>query len=77
MKRTTIILPDEMEARLRREARRRQTSMAEIAREALTAYLPPPTEGRLSFTAIGESEEDDTAARAEEIVAELISRRHP
>lgn len=77
MKRTTVALPDDLEARLRREARRRGTSMAEVARELLNAQLPPEPEGRLSFTAVGESEHDDTAANAEEVVAELIARRHP
>jgi len=39
MKRTTIMLPDEVDARLRLEARRRGTSIAEVAREAIEKEL--------------------------------------
>lgn len=77
MKRTTVILPDEIEARLRREARRRGTSIAEVAREALAAYLPTPPQGRLGFTAISEADAGDLSERVDEIVSEEIARRHP
>ena len=35
------MLPDDIDDRLRLEARRRGTSIAEIAREAIEAQLPP------------------------------------
>lgn len=77
MRRTSITLPDDVEDRLRREARRRGASIAEVVREAIAAYLPTPPERRLSFTAVGESGEDDLSERVDEIVAEEIARRHP
>lgn len=40
MKRTTIMLPDGLDARLRLESRRTGASIADIAREALERHLP-------------------------------------
>jgi hypothetical protein len=39
MKRTTVKISDELDARLRHEAKRRQTTISEITREALEAHL--------------------------------------
>lgn len=50
--------------------------MAEIAREAIEAYLPEPPEGTLSFAAIGESDSDNASGRVDELVAEAIERKH-
>jgi hypothetical protein len=78
MKRTTIMLPDTLDARLRREARRRGVSIADVARHAIERDLPePPTNGALSFFAIGAGSPVDGSARAEELVSEAIGRRHP
>ncbi len=76
MKRTTIMLPDELDARIRREARRRGVSIADIAREAIERHVPaPPTSGRLGFFAIGDGEPVDASERVDELVGESI-RRH-
>lgn len=75
MKRTTIMLPDEVDARLRHEARRRGTSIAEVAREAIEKELPSQGDGRLSFFAIGEGSPSDASERVDELVAESVHRR--
>lgn len=77
MKRTTIVLPDEVDAQLRYEARRRGVSMTELAREAITAYLvEPPGEGRdLSIFDLGEGDVD-SASNIDHYVAEAIERHH-
>lgn len=70
MKRTTIYLEPELEARLKAETLRQKRSMAELVREALSEYLqrsqPAPPPGAGAFA----SGEQDTADRAEELLAE-------
>ncbi|MBA2496596.1 MAG: CopG family transcriptional regulator [Acidimicrobiia bacterium] len=40
MRRTTVLLPDDVDARLRHEATRRGTSLGALIREALTERFP-------------------------------------
>ena len=75
VKRTTIMLPDEVDARLRLEARRRGSSIADVAREAIERQLPPPTEGSLSFFSIGGGSPRDASERVDELVAKAVARR--
>jgi hypothetical protein len=76
VKRTTIMLPDDVDARLRHEARRRGVSIADVAREALDRHLPPPpAEGRLSFFAVGDGSPPDASERVDEFVREAVARR--
>lgn len=72
MKRTTISIPEEMAGAMAREARRRGTSVSMIAREAIAARLGLASDEPrdLPFAAIGRSGSEDTAARAEEILAQ-------
>ncbi len=78
VKRTTIMLPDTLDTRLRREARRRGVSIAELTRGALERELPEPEHNRaLSFFAIGAGGPGDAAAHAKEHVGRAIDRRHP
>jgi hypothetical protein len=78
MKRTTIMLPDDLDARLRHEARRRGVSIADVARRAIDEQLPEPTRnGALSFFAIGAGGPPDAARRAEDFVGSAIGHRHP
>lgn len=76
MKRTTVVLPDELAELLALERRRRNLSTAEIVRQALAAYLRG--EGaqpkRLRFVGLGRSGCHDTAQRAEEILAQEWGR---
>jgi hypothetical protein len=78
VKRTTIMLPDTLDARLRREARRRGVSIADVTRSALERELPEsPQGGALSFFAIGPGGPPDAAEHAEDLVGKAIRRRHP
>jgi hypothetical protein len=78
MRRTTIMLPDDLDARLRHEARRRGVSIADVTRQALERQLPEPArEGSLSFFAIGPGGPADAARRAEDLVGDAVDRRHP
>lgn len=75
MKRTTIMLPEDVDARLRHEARRRGVSMADVAREAIEHHLPAPNEtGRLSFFAVGDGSPADASERVDEFVGKAIAR---
>ncbi|MBI4494745.1 MAG: CopG family transcriptional regulator [Chloroflexi bacterium] len=76
MKRTTVTLPDEIAVVLEREARRRGTSVSEVTRQALMAYLglPSAEPRRLPFVALGHSGHRHTARDAEEILAEEWGR---
>jgi predicted transcriptional regulator len=67
MKRTTFSLPDDLNAALEREARRRRRSRSEIAREALRAHLHVKTGERrvIPFAGIGRSGGGRPAAELE------------
>lgn len=76
MKRTTVMLPDELEARLRLEARRRGVPVAEVVREAVERHLPAPEPGRpLAFFAVGEGGPADASERVDEYVQRAVRRR--
>lgn len=71
MKRTTILLPDDLAALVEHERRRRGLSTAAIVREAVAAHLSTvPAPRRLRIASLGRSGRSDGAARAEEILAE-------
>ena len=76
MKRTTIMLSEEVEARLRLEARRRGVPIAEVVREAVERHLPAPKPGRpLSFFGVGEGGPADASERVDEYVQRAVRRR--
>jgi hypothetical protein len=76
MKRTTVMLPDDLDTRLRREARRRGVAVAEVVREAVARHVPAPEPGRpLSFFAVGDGVVDG-GERVDEHVAEVVRHRH-
>jgi hypothetical protein len=69
MKRITIVVPDELNALLQEERRRRDVPAAEVVRDALEAYLVKKDEPRrLSFAALGRSGRHDISERVEEIL---------
>ena len=75
MRRTTVKISEELDARLRHEAERRGTTISEVTREALEAYLS--TGGRrrrLSAAAAGASGQHDVSTRIEEILREEWGR---
>lgn len=70
------MFPDEVEARLRLEARRRGVPIAEVVREAVERHLPAPEAGRpLSFFAIGGGGPPDASERVDEYVGRAVGRR--
>jgi predicted transcriptional regulator len=70
MQRTTVKLPDELDARLRHEARRRGTTVSDLTREAIEAHLGGArTRRRLMAAAAGASGHADISERIEEILA--------
>jgi hypothetical protein len=75
MKRTTIMLPDKVDARLRLEARSRGVSLAEVARELIEQGLEAPRRRRkLSFIGAGESDTPgDLSERADDYLAEIYT----
>ncbi len=72
MKRTTISLPDDMAGWLARDARRRSTSVSEVAREIFSAHfgLNSHEPRRLPFESLGRSGFHDTAENIKKILAE-------
>lgn len=77
MKRTTVMLPDDVNARLRIEARMRGVSVAEIVREAVVLHLPTDAPGgRLSFFASGEGGPADASELVDEHVRNVVVERH-
>lgn len=67
MKRTTVKLPDELDLRLRQEARRRRTTISEVTREAIAEHLGGAKRNLLAAAA-GRSGRRDVSERIEEIL---------
>lgn len=69
MKRTTVKLPDELDARLRHEAQRRAMTVSDLTREAIQAHLGAPRHPRRLLAAgAGRSGARDISERIEEIL---------
>src|SRR6478735_4226344 len=74
MQRTTVKLPDELDARLRHEAKRRGITVSELTREAIAAHLGERRDRRRLLAAgAGASGRSDVSERIEEILAEELS----
>jgi len=69
MQRTTVKLPDDLDARLRHEAQRRGRTVSEITREAIEAHLGARGSRRLLAAGAGASGRDDISERIDEILA--------
>lgn len=69
MRRTTVKLPDDLDARLRHEAERRGVTVSELTREAIEEHLGA-RRGRRKLLAAGagRSGEGDISYRIEEIL---------
>jgi predicted transcriptional regulator len=74
MKRTTVKLPDELDAQLRLEARRRGMTISELTREAIESHLANGGRRRLLGAAAGNSGRSDIAQRMEELLREEFGR---
>jgi predicted transcriptional regulator len=69
MRRTTVKLPDDLDARLRHEAQRRGVTIADVTRAALEEHLGVGRRRRLGARAAGHSGRSDVSGRIEEIIA--------
>ena len=67
MVRTTVKLPEELDARLRHEAQRRNITISALTREAIESHLGPGR--RLGAAAAARSGRVDVSERIEEILA--------
>lgn len=74
MRRTTVKLPDDLDARLRHEAERRGTTISELTREAIEAHLGGSrTRRRLLAAGAGASGHGAISERIEEILAAEVA----
>ncbi len=77
MQRTTVKLPDELDARLRHEAQRRGVTVSELTREAIETLLEAPRgRRRLLAAGTGASGHHDISERIDEIIAGEVARSH-
>lgn len=78
MKRTTVKLPDDLDARLRHEAQRRGMTISELTRQAIETQLGTGTgtgtRRRLGAAAAGRSGRNDISERIDEIIAAEVAR---
>lgn len=75
MKRTSVKIPETLDARLRHEAERRGVTISVITREALETFLGASGERRqLGAAAAGRSGRSDISERIEEILAAEVPR---
>jgi predicted transcriptional regulator len=70
MKRTTIKLPDELDARLRVEAERRGMTISELTREAIARHLGDGPRRRLRAAGAGRGDGSSVAGRIDELLRE-------
>jgi len=73
MKRTTVKLPDELDARLRHEAARRAMTVSDLTREAIESHLGGGRRKLIAAKA-ARSGRRDTARRIEEILRREAAR---
>ena len=74
VKRTTVKIPDALDARLRHEAQRRGVTISQVSREALEAYLDVASDRRrLRAAKAGRSGRSDISERIEEILAAEVA----
>jgi predicted transcriptional regulator len=68
MRRTTVKLPDDLDARLRQEAERRGVTVSALTREAIEQHLDAGGRRRLIAAGAGRSGAGDVSVRIEEIL---------
>jgi predicted transcriptional regulator len=74
MRRTTVKLPDDLDAKLRHEATRRGSTIADVTREAIEAHLGGSSRRNLIAAKAGRSGWRDTARHIEEIIRQEARR---
>jgi predicted transcriptional regulator len=77
MNRTSLSLPDDVAFALKREARRRHTSVSAVAREALAERFGIGNTGprEVPFAAIGRSSDGRGAGEADEMLEDIFEAR--
>ncbi|MGH2987876.1 MAG: CopG family transcriptional regulator [Solirubrobacterales bacterium] len=76
MKRTTVKIPDELDARMRHEADRRGITISQLTREALEAHLEGDARRQLrDLAGSARSGRSDISERIEEILAAEVDPR--
>lgn len=73
VKRTTVKLPDEIDAKLRHEAQRRGITVSELTREAIERHLGG-RDRQLRAAGAGRSGRDDVSERIEELLAAEVAK---
>lgn len=74
VKRTTVKLPEDLDARLRHEAARRGVTVSELTREAIEVHLGAGRRRRKLLAAgAGASGHADISERIEELLAEEVA----
>jgi predicted transcriptional regulator len=68
MRRITVKISDDLDAKLRHEAARRGSTIGEVTREAIQAYVGGVARRRLIAAKAGRSGSRDTARRIETII---------
>lgn len=69
MKRTTVLIPDEVDSKLRHLAEQRGMTLSQLTREALEQYVGPR---RLRSTGAGSSGRTDVSASIDRILREEL-----
>jgi predicted transcriptional regulator len=70
VRRTTIKLPDDLDDRLRFEARRRGITISELTREAIAAHLGAPPRRHLRAAGAGRGDGSSVAGRIDDLLNE-------
>ena len=71
---TTVKLPNDLDAKLRHEAARRGSTIADVTRQAIEAHVGGAGGRRLIAAKAGRSGRRDTARRIEEIIRQEARR---
>jgi predicted transcriptional regulator len=75
MKRTTVKLPEDLDAKLRQEAARRGVTVSELTREAIERYLNGGPRRTLRIAGVARSERGDLSTRVDEIFGEILEEK--
>lgn len=75
MKRTTVKLPEDLDAKLRAEAVRRGMTVSELTREAIETHLNGGPRRILRSAGAGRSERGDLSTRVDEIFGESLDEK--
>ena len=75
MKRTTVKLPEDLDAKLRLEAARRGMTVSALTREAIESHLNGSPRRVLRIAGAGNSEHGDLSTRVDEIFGEILEEK--